>query len=758
MSDTPQGPGWWKASDDKWYPPESHPEYQAPAGESAAPEPAPTPPGEGPTAPVPEASPAAVDEAPAAQPVPPTADAGDPTAPQPVPPGPPPPGGDELTAPQPLPPVPPAAGAPEPTAEATSGDGGGGRNKILYAVLAVVLLAAAAFVAISVLGDDEASASVDLESVGDAGQDPFFSPIAPPPTATLSAFVADGPAVVGGSADPEGEGGDDPDGETDTDDAESDDDAAGSDDGYRTLDGSVPGLYGGTLNEAACDVDQLAGLLAEEEAKARAWADALEIDPADVATYIGDLTSVHLASDARVTTHGFRDGEATPREAIIQRGSAVLVDLHGVPRVNCYSGAPLSNPQNLADGESYTGDRWTAFDPAEVTVIEGSATELGGFDLIDIATGELFNRPAGSSGDADGAPVNRPATTDRLIDGPIDLNREYQDELEGDRTTARYTFEVPDGAVLVLRGSNDRESVQRIRVRASAGGSSYANFYLSPGESDEVVIGVDHEGGTQFELEISGGPARYSFEVESEVQDDAGQGGDAGGDFGTAFEVESGDAVAGVLVGDDDHDHYLLELPEGGHELAVRIENDRGSTQRVRARVMLEGETLLNVYVSPGSNEDWAFLFGHERSGTLEVEVSGGPADYRFTAALTAQNDAGDAGDAGDTLENPRQITVGQEVAGQVGLQDPADFYTFEHPGADLVVTVTNPAGSQARIQVRVQDPSGSSVASEYVAAGSTGTLTVGATEAGSVHRVIVDGGRADYTFTITTGGPADGG
>ena len=29
MSDAPEGPGWWQASDAKWYPPELHPQYQA---------------------------------------------------------------------------------------------------------------------------------------------------------------------------------------------------------------------------------------------------------------------------------------------------------------------------------------------------------------------------------------------------------------------------------------------------------------------------------------------------------------------------------------------------------------------------------------------------------------------------------------------------------------------------------------------------------------------------------------------------------
>ena len=30
MSDTSQGPGWWQASDGKWYAPEIHPDYVRP--------------------------------------------------------------------------------------------------------------------------------------------------------------------------------------------------------------------------------------------------------------------------------------------------------------------------------------------------------------------------------------------------------------------------------------------------------------------------------------------------------------------------------------------------------------------------------------------------------------------------------------------------------------------------------------------------------------------------------------------------------
>ena len=40
MSDTSQGEGWWQASDQKWYPPETHPDYL----QSQPPPPVPPPP------------------------------------------------------------------------------------------------------------------------------------------------------------------------------------------------------------------------------------------------------------------------------------------------------------------------------------------------------------------------------------------------------------------------------------------------------------------------------------------------------------------------------------------------------------------------------------------------------------------------------------------------------------------------------------------------------------------------------------------
>jgi hypothetical protein len=84
MSDTPQGPGWWQASDGRWYAPELHPDAQpahpveaaaapvVPQGPSTAPPPD-LPPVAGPPEPVWEAPPPAAWEPPPPVPVAPAA-------------------------------------------------------------------------------------------------------------------------------------------------------------------------------------------------------------------------------------------------------------------------------------------------------------------------------------------------------------------------------------------------------------------------------------------------------------------------------------------------------------------------------------------------------------------------------------------------------------------------------------------------------------------------------------------------------------
>lgn len=283
-----------------------------------------------------------------------------------------------------------AAGHPgHPPSAAGSGSG---RGKVVaitvLATVAVVALAGlgvfAAFAAFAWLTGDEAAADVLLEPADEPGPDPFTAPVAPEPAGSLLDYVADGaPATDDGVAA-----------------GLADEDMTLSPFGYSSVQGAAAGLYGGSLDERSCDPDQLVDFLAGEPDKARAFADVLGIDTTDIPTYVEHLTSVNLGADTRVVNHGFDGTEATPREAVLQRGTAVLVDRRGVPRVKCYCGNPLLEPAVEAE-ETYVGQGWPAFDPEEVLVVEQAVSPIEEFELVDIATGGRFHRPAGSHGDSD---------------------------------------------------------------------------------------------------------------------------------------------------------------------------------------------------------------------------------------------------------------------------------------------------------------------------------------------------------------------
>ena len=88
---------------------------------------------------------------------------------------------------------------------------------------------------------------------------------------------------------------------------------------------SNAGLYGGTTRNE-CDADALEAFLAAEPRIAGAWADALDIEAAEIPAYLDALRSEILVRDQRVTNHGYVDGAATPFASTLAAGTAVLVD------------------------------------------------------------------------------------------------------------------------------------------------------------------------------------------------------------------------------------------------------------------------------------------------------------------------------------------------------------------------------------------------------------------------------------------------
>ena len=175
------------------------------------------------------------------------------------------------------------------------------------------------------------------------------------------------------------------------------------------LPGDRDGLYGGTVNNAECDREKMIAFLGAHPAQAGAFVEALNSDPdlywsgghtltaVDISTYLRELTPVLLRLDIRVTDHGFDGTHFTTLQSVFQAGTAVLVDAHGVPRVRGYSGNPLTGPVALAGAPKTVGTPWPGYRPGALAAVHPSASAITNFVLVDVVTGQPFNRPAGTT-------------------------------------------------------------------------------------------------------------------------------------------------------------------------------------------------------------------------------------------------------------------------------------------------------------------------------------------------------------------------
>ncbi|MDT9684460.1 DUF6777-containing protein [Streptomyces sp. TRM76323] len=190
----------------------------------------------------------------------------------------------------------------------------------------------------------------------------------------------------------------------------------------RTVDGATPGLYGGTHSLPSCDVDQQARFLTADEDKARAFAQAAGVTPGGLGAWVRGLTPVMLRADTRVTGHGYRDGTAAPYQAVLQAGTAVLVDRYGAPRVRCAAGNPLRVPADVRPTAGYRGDPWPGFRPERVVLVGPARRALDSLLLVNVLNGTWLERGAGTRGEKDREPAVPPAYDpgDRHVaDGPV---------------------------------------------------------------------------------------------------------------------------------------------------------------------------------------------------------------------------------------------------------------------------------------------------------------------------------------------------
>ena len=248
------------------------------------------------------------------------------------------------------------------------------RRNVAWIVGLVIVIVVALTVGV-VVGRSSSSdaATVTLEPAGSASTDAFTSSVTTGPVADFADSVDTASAQMLDSLDT------DPKSNT------------------RVVVGTTPGLYGGSGDTRVCDPQMLVDFLAHDASKAAAWASVFGIDPDGISAYVASLTPVLLTHDTLVTNHGYNNGKATARASVLQRGTAVLVDSTGTPRVKCNCGNPLAPPPeaiSLTDAR-LNGEQWPDYAPVAVTVVQTGDTTTN-LVLINVHTGDTYNQPVSS--------------------------------------------------------------------------------------------------------------------------------------------------------------------------------------------------------------------------------------------------------------------------------------------------------------------------------------------------------------------------
>jgi hypothetical protein len=332
-------------------------------------------------------------------------------------------------------------------------------RRLWIGAIAIISIVAAATVGwvVGKATDSSAAATVTLVPAGSPGPDPFTQSVA---IGDAAEFPTDVRAVItrtrnGFDTDPE----------------------------TRTLvtTGTAPGLYGGSGDTRTCDPAKLVRFLRANPAKARAWSNALGISPNQIAGYVAGLTPVVLTQDTLVTNHGYRHGTANAFNAVLQAGTAVMVDRTGTPRVKCNCGNPLTSPEVFALSDAHTtGQAWTGYAPMSVTIVH-PANNTTDLTLVDIETGKTYQQPSGTAGNDNGSSRGAIHQVDFL-------NRSYpthQPEEGDDGATCSF------GDVTLVNGKAGGESLGAEGYSAEVG---YADV-TGDGE-DEALVALTYYSGS----------------------------------------------------------------------------------------------------------------------------------------------------------------------------------------------------------------------------------------------------------------------
>ncbi|MFE9579526.1 DUF6777 domain-containing protein [Nocardia sp. NPDC006044] len=196
------------------------------------------------------------------------------------------------------------------------------------------------------------------------------------------------------------------------------------------LTGDAPALYGGIPHQSVGGSDVITYFQSDAQAASAAveafssdatvqLARNVQLTATNLDDFIRTMTPVVLTVDTEVMYHRYKDGRIESDLSILQAGTAVLVDIRGVPRFRMRSGTPLTIPEQFdADQVTYSGSGWPSFDAHTAVTVRPSGSTLPLLRLRDLDDPDrVIDRPVGTNGERDSGRPSAQSGGDQDLSG-----------------------------------------------------------------------------------------------------------------------------------------------------------------------------------------------------------------------------------------------------------------------------------------------------------------------------------------------------
>lgn len=361
--------------------------------------------------------------------------------------------------------------------------------------------------------------------------------------------------------------------------------------------GNDPNLYGGSGQLSVCDADALVANLNDNDDLNTAFAQGIGINASDVPRYVKSLTPVVLRQDTWVTNHGYDNGRATPYQSVLQRGTAVMVDAYGVPRVRCSCGNPLAEAWNGYTAPEVSKANWDGYEPRSVVTIYETDITINNINVIDIEDGTSINI------DIDDNDVS---TQEKVLDAVTE---------DTPTTTPKDMGVRPDGTLLGELGLAEAE-----------------------GDASERPTGADRFNDYQQWAETGWGGVGDRTDTES---DDSGW-------KSQTTEVNPEEFWTDSVV--DYMGHYYVEFSD--RDVACFINPDRQGIYCFVKAFFDSGQKVPYVSVDPEHTDS------PDRDGPLNYLISNGPRDRFLPVSMMLETPLGKLNPS-KMLEPGESVTIG---------------------------------------------------------------------------------------------------